>query len=180
MDIQAGSYFHPKAGSWDRRAGSHISPVYFACLERLEWPVQSHAAGFRAEQKQPQASRLFIQCSSPLPIWLWPLSDRTEKMFLGSDMCKHSSITLAMAACQDRIEARFSGSFSPVTLMETIPWYRTERAREKMCCPTTNKAWDDSFSWSCWFTTGCWSLIHGCQQLCRNSNLNAYPEHIIP
>lgn len=50
-----------------------------------------------------------------------------------------------------------------------------------MCCPTKNKAWDDSFSWSwCWFIAGCWSLIHGCQQLCRNSYLDACLEHIIP
>lgn len=42
-------------------------------------------------------------------------------MFLGKDTCKHSSITLAVAACRDRNEAKFSGSFSLVTPVETIP-----------------------------------------------------------
>lgn len=80
-----------------------------------------------SELADSSSSALF----TTLPIWLWALSGRTGKMFLGPDTCKHSSITLATAACQDRNEAKFSGSFSPVTPVETISWYRTERAREK-------------------------------------------------
>lgn len=37
-----------------------------------------------------------------------------------------------MAACQDKNEAKFSGSFSLVTPVETIPWYRTERAKKNV------------------------------------------------
>lgn len=122
MSIQARSYFHPKACSWDRRAReSHPTGLFCPLRKPLNDQVKLTRLDSGPNRNSPQANRLFIQCSSALPIWLWPLSDRTEKMFLGSDMCKHSSITLAMAACQDRIEARFSGSFSPVTWWKQSP-----------------------------------------------------------
>lgn len=98
------------------------------------WTIGSslHSRVHDGTETSPKlADSLSSALFTTLPIWLWALSDRTAKMFLGPDTCKHSSITLATAACQDRNEAKFSGSFSPVTPVETVSWYRTERAREK-------------------------------------------------